>query len=42
MRELPNGERAEREARIARIATRYDQLSAGYQAGKDGNDIPLR
>ena len=31
----------EREARIARIAARYDQLSAGYQAGKGGNDIPL-
>jgi len=42
VRELPDGERAAREARIARIAARYDELSAGYQAGKDGNDIPLR
>ena len=42
VRELPDGERAAREARIARIAARYDELSAGYQAVKDGNDIPLR
>ena len=42
VRELRDGERAAREARIARIAARYDELSAGYQAGKDGNDIPLR
>jgi tRNA(Arg) A34 adenosine deaminase TadA len=38
---LPEDERAERRARIARIARRYDELSAGYQAGKGGNDIPL-
>jgi tRNA(Arg) A34 adenosine deaminase TadA len=42
VRELPDRERAARETRIARIAARYDQLSAGYQAGKGGNDIPLR
>jgi tRNA(Arg) A34 adenosine deaminase TadA len=42
VRELPDGERATREARIARIAARYDELSAGYQAGKSENDIPLR
>jgi tRNA(Arg) A34 adenosine deaminase TadA len=39
--ELPEGERAKRESRIVQIATRYDELSAGYQAGKGGNDIPL-
>ena len=38
---LPEGESAERQARIARIAARYDELSAGYQAGKGENDIPL-
>ena len=39
---LPEDERAKREARVAWIAGRYDELSAGYQAGKGGNDIPLR
>jgi tRNA(Arg) A34 adenosine deaminase TadA len=38
---LPAAERAGREARIPRIAERYDKLSAGYQAGKSGNAIPL-
>jgi tRNA(Arg) A34 adenosine deaminase TadA len=38
---LPKDDRAERQARIDRIAQRYDELSAGYQAGKGGNDIPL-
>lgn len=41
VRELPEPLRSERQARIARIAARYDELSASYQAGKDGNDIPL-
>ena len=28
-------------ARAAAIRGAYDQLSAAYQAGKTGNDIPL-
>jgi tRNA(Arg) A34 adenosine deaminase TadA len=39
---LPENERVQCRARIARIAARYDELSANYQAGKVGNDIPLR
>ena len=38
---LPTPERLPREARIARIAARYDQLSEAYQASKGDNDIPL-
>ena len=41
VRELPEAERVRLEARIGRIARRYDELSAGYQAGKAENDIPL-
>jgi tRNA(Arg) A34 adenosine deaminase TadA len=41
VRELPADQRAAGEARIARIAGRYDELSRGYQATKDENDIPL-
>jgi len=39
--ELAEPERGRLEARIARISARYDRLSAGYQAGKGDNDIPL-
>lgn len=41
VRDLPEADRARLEARIARIAARYDELSAGYQSGKGNNDIPL-
>jgi tRNA(Arg) A34 adenosine deaminase TadA len=40
-RETPDPDRARLEARIGQIATRYEALSAAYQAGKAGNDIPL-
>lgn len=40
-RELPLPERARLEARIAAISEKYDALSAAYQEGKVGNDIPL-
>jgi hypothetical protein len=38
---LPEAERDRLEARTAQIGRRYDDLSAGYQAGKTENDIPL-
>jgi tRNA(Arg) A34 adenosine deaminase TadA len=41
VRELPDSERVSLDARIARIAGRYDELSAAYQANKADNDIPL-
>ena len=41
VRGLPQAERSRLEARIDRISRRYDELSAGYQAGKTENDIPL-
>ncbi len=41
VRDLPEPDRARLEARIARIAARYDELSARYQSGKGDNDIPL-
>ena len=41
VRALPEPERARLEARIAVISARYDALSAEYQDGKAGNDIPL-
>jgi tRNA(Arg) A34 adenosine deaminase TadA len=41
VRGLPEAERSSLEARIAQIASRYDELSASYQAGKTENDIPL-
>jgi tRNA(Arg) A34 adenosine deaminase TadA len=41
VREQPETDRARLKARIARIARRYDELSASYQAGKAENDIPL-
>lgn len=41
VRSLPDTERQRLEARIAKIATDYDRLSATYQDGKDENDIPL-
>src|SRR5262245_59828120 len=41
VRELPEAERWRLEARIAKIAAIYDELSAAYQSGKAGNDIPL-
>jgi tRNA(Arg) A34 adenosine deaminase TadA len=40
-RELPESDRTRLESRAATIAARYDELSAGYQAGKADNDIPL-
>lgn len=40
-RELPQAEAARLEGRIKRIAARYEDLSARYQSGKRGNDIPL-
>ena len=40
-RQLPAAERAALEARIAEIASKYDAMSAAYQASKDENDIPL-
>jgi tRNA(Arg) A34 adenosine deaminase TadA len=42
VRELPEAERERLETRIENISARYDELSAIYQASKDGNDIPLR
>ncbi len=42
VRELPEPERVGLEARIARIAARYDALSGRYQDSKADNDIPLR
>ncbi|MER2536147.1 MAG: nucleoside deaminase [Rhizobiaceae bacterium] len=41
VRALPPAERDPLELRMADIAARYDDLSARYQAGKGGNDIPL-
>lgn len=41
VRELPEAEREKLEARIDRIAKRYDELSGAYQSGKADNDIPL-
>jgi tRNA(Arg) A34 adenosine deaminase TadA len=41
VRALPEAERDRLEARIAQISSRYDELSASYQAGKTENDIPL-
>jgi tRNA(Arg) A34 adenosine deaminase TadA len=41
VRALAEPERARLESRIARIAARYDALSAKYQDGKVDNDIPL-
>ena len=38
---LPEVERAALHERIAAIAAGYDALSAAYQSGKSGNDIPL-
>ena len=41
LRDLPEAERAQLEARVAKIAARYDRLSGEYQDGKGENDIPL-
>ena len=41
VRALPEPERARLEARVAKISAGYDALSAEYQDGKAGNDIPL-
>ena len=41
VRELPEADRQRLEARIGEIATRYEAMSAAYQAGKADNDIPL-
>ncbi len=41
VRDLSAAERVGLEARIVRIARRYDALSADYQNGKSENDIPL-
>ena len=41
LRDLPEEDRAALEARANHIARRYDDLSASYQDGKQGNDIPL-
>jgi tRNA(Arg) A34 adenosine deaminase TadA len=41
VRALAGPERARLESRIARIAARYDALSAKYQDSKVDNDIPL-
>ncbi|PSJ55933.1 nucleoside deaminase [Pseudaminobacter soli (ex Li et al. 2025)] len=41
VRELPQAEREKLDARIDRIAKRYDELSGAYQSGKADNDIPL-
>ena len=41
VRGLPQPERGELEARIARISGRYDELSQVYQSSKHDNDIPL-
>lgn len=40
-REAPEAERERLERRISAIFTRYDELSAAYQAEKSRNDIPL-
>ena len=39
---LEPGERAELEARVARVGERYAELSGRYQDGKSANAIPLR
>lgn len=41
LRDLPEAERRGLEARAGNIAAGYDRLSAEYQDGKAGNDIPL-
>lgn len=41
VRALPPADRDRLDRRIADIAARYDDLSAGYQAHKAENDIPL-
>ncbi|MCO5064892.1 MAG: nucleoside deaminase [Rhizobiaceae bacterium] len=41
IRTLPESDRERLEARVRDIATKYDDLSETYQAGKDTNDIPL-
>jgi tRNA(Arg) A34 adenosine deaminase TadA len=41
VRAAPEADRKRLEERIARLERRYDQLSAAYQSGKAGNDIPL-
>lgn len=41
VRALPEAERQRLEERVSRLERRYDQLSAVYQASKEGNDIPL-
>lgn len=40
-RAAPQGERERLEKRISAISSRYEALSATYQAGKNRNDIPL-
>jgi tRNA(Arg) A34 adenosine deaminase TadA len=39
--DLPEPDRSRLPERITAISKRYDQLSAKYQQGKAGNDIPL-
>ena len=39
--ELPEPGRTELTARADALARRYDELSVGYQSGKQDNDIPL-
>ena len=39
--ELPDTGRTELTARADALAKRYDELSIGYQSGKQDNDIPL-
>jgi tRNA(Arg) A34 adenosine deaminase TadA len=41
VRDLPAPERERLEQRLDRVSRAYDALSAKYQAGKEGNDIPL-
>ncbi len=41
VREAPEEEQERLEKRISAISSRYDDLSAAYQAGKNQNDIPL-
>jgi tRNA(Arg) A34 adenosine deaminase TadA len=41
VRSQPAAERERLEKRVGAIAARYDALSATYQSGKAGNDIPL-
>jgi tRNA(Arg) A34 adenosine deaminase TadA len=41
VRDLPEGQRVEREGRLAQIAIRYEELSRGYQATKGETDIPM-